>query len=100
MGNDGRPSVTLLDDAYVNQDRVAYHRRKAMKPYGIRPSFSALLQLNKDLPRGFFLKMEIAKHDKNIITLQSPYMKKVLHEAASSLQSDTVEGAIFDNGRV
>jgi len=38
----------------------------------------------------------LVRTNHNIITMQTPYMKAVLNEAVSGLQSDTVEGVIHD----
>ena len=59
----------------------------------------ALSQLVEDIKaahhENFIVDMKLA-NDINIITMQSNYMKTVIHEHASSLQSDTMEGVLSE----
>ena len=48
------------------------------------------------LHKSFIVHAELAKADRGIITVQSPFMKSVLLEATSGLQSDTIEGVILE----
>ena len=100
MGTSTLDSVGNLDDAFTNQDRLGYYRRKilaqGLRPQGIRGSIGALLSFNKDLNEPFIIHMDLLGPSNNIITMQTPYMKSVLNQGASGLQSDTVEGVIHD----
>ena len=91
-----------LDPAFYNQDRVAYYRQKLlkknMKPRGIRGSIASIFELNRDIPDDFFISIDVRSKDGMLISMQTPYMKEVLLEASSGLQSDTVEGVIHENG--
>ena len=100
MGSSTLDSVGNLDEAFTNQDRLGYYRRKTLaqglRPQGIRGSIGALLSFNKDLNEPFIIHMDLMSQHNNIITMQTPYMKSVLNQGASGLQSDTVEGVIHD----
>ena len=89
-----------LDPAFYNQDRVAYYRQKLlkknMKPRGIRGSIASIFELNRDIPDDFFISVDVRSKDGMLISMQTPYMKEVLLEASSGLQSDTVEGVIHE----
>ena len=50
----------------------------------------------KDIPDEFILDVTLTSATDAIITLQSSYMREVLLEASSGLQSDTLEGVIHD----
>ena len=87
MGVDGRSSLSEVDDAFFNKDRLAYHRRKAMykghvttNKHGITNSMASLFQLNKDIPDTFIVDLDVMTKDAMIITLQSPHMKNVLND--------------------
>ena len=102
MGSLTNDSVVALDDAFSTINRVKYlwHKtlgRTPIKAQGIHGSIGSLLQFTKDLPeKTFIVKAELVKLDEAIITLQSNYMREILHEANSGMQSDTVEGVIDD----
>jgi hypothetical protein len=101
MGVDGRPSLADVDEAFYNQDRVGYYRRKEKrtaptKAHGIRNSVASLFEFVRDVPQNFFLQVSIDPKDANF-TMQTPHMRRVLLEASSGLQSDTVEGVIHDH---
>ena len=60
------------------------------------------MRWHQDLPTGsekkkFVIKHELIDETESIITVQSEYMREVLLEGASGLQSDTIEGVIFDS---
>jgi hypothetical protein len=92
--------VKEIDPAFYNQDRVAYWRQKILrkdtKPRGIRGSIASIFELNLDIEDDFFVQVDMRSKDSNLISMQTPYMKEVLLEAASGLQSDTVEGLIHE----
>ena len=105
VGSQGRPAVDTLDDAYADASRVYRERKKLLHPLedkapiGVRSGMAALLQLLEDIKgahkEDFLLDFKLTGNVK-IITLQSNYMKTVLHEHSSSLQSDTMEGVILE----
>ena len=60
------------------------------------------MRWHQDLPidseqKKFVIKHELIDESKSIITVQSFYMREVLLENTSGLQSDTIEGIIFDS---
>ena len=96
LGNQGRASVASLDESLRNRDRVNYLRRQALGAEGMRGSIGSLFELNSDIPETFFIKVDLKSKDANVISVQSPYMKAILNEQNSGLQTDTVEGVIQD----
>ena len=60
-----------------------------MKPLGIQGPIGSLVQFMKDIPDEFILDMNLTSATDAIISLQSSYMREVLLEALSGLQSDT-----------
>ena len=67
-----------------------------MKPLGIQGTIGSFVQFMKDIPDQFILDVNLTCATDAIITLQSSYMRQVLLEALSGVQSDTVEGVIHD----
>ena len=106
MGVPGRKAMPDVSDAFVNQDRLAHHRRKILQgtdrpghSHGIRPSTAALFDFAKDLGhmKSPFFKDVCMDPQCMSITMQTPSMEKALAENTSGLQSDTLEGAIHEN---
>ena len=67
-----------------------------MEPLGIHGAIGSFVQFMKDIPEECVLQVNLTCATDAIITLQSSYMREVLLEASSGLQSDTVEGVIHD----
>ena len=67
-----------------------------MKPLGIQGTIGSLVQFMKDIPDEFILDVNLTSATDAINTLQSSYMREVLLETSSGLQSDTVKGVIHD----
>ena len=93
-----------VSDAFVNQDRLAHHRRKILsgqqniassRPVGIRSTTGALFDLAKDLKVPFFKDVSM-NPSCMVITMQTQSMEQVLEQNTSGLQSDTLEGAIHE----
>ena len=102
FGGDGRPSAADIHPSLGNRGFVKHERKKALnkesaaKPDGVRNTLGSFLQLIQDL-RPFVIEVDLFTTGQQIITMQSDYMKTILHEAAGGLQSDTVEGFVYDN---
>ena len=102
MGDNTREPLGLLDPSLHHAGRIKYHRLKiqhkiaSQNKFGVRNSSGAFHQLMKEIKTidpSFIVEYDPG----HIITLQSKPMKALLHEGASTLQSDTVEGAIADH---
>ena len=96
-GSDTRPSVTKINPILCNIGVVRRVRKKDLKTSGIEGSFAALAQFAKGVHEEFIVDTKMSK-DVAIVSLQTDYMRTVLEEATSGLQSDTVEGVICDAG--
>ena len=59
-------------------------------------NYRLLCSFIKDIPEEYILQPNLTCATDAIITLKSSYMREVLVEASSGLQSDTVEGAIHN----
>ncbi len=70
-------------------------KQKFEAPSHPHASFAGLLEMKNKMPEPFFYKWQF-DDDMSIISLQTPYMREVLLEATSGLQTDTVEGVIND----
>ena len=92
--------MTDLDDSFRTVGHVKHYQKKAlshvMKPLWVQGTIGSLVQFMKDIPDEFILDVNLTSASDAIITLQSSYMREVLLEPLSGLQSDTVEGVIDD----
>ena len=83
----------------VNARSCSTHCRTRPPLVSAVACIAALVQLVEDIKKvhheTFILECQLIG-DIKIITLQSNYMKTVLHEHASALQSDTMEGVILE----
>ena len=90
--------ITKLDPVFNNIDKVNYIRLKILKQTGadgIQASTGALLQFLTEVPHSFIVKVDFTP-GKQIIAMQTKYMKQVINESMTACQTDTVEGEIED----
>ena len=84
--------MTDLDDSFHTVGHVKHYWKKAlshvMNPLGIQGTIGSLVEFMKDIPDEFILDMNLTSATDAIITLQSSYMREVLLEDSSRLQSD------------
>ena len=104
MGTNTRPPVDKIDEVLVNIDRLKYHRERILnsnKLRGIKGGIGAFMTWHNDLPKdderhGFCVQFQILDKKRQIISFQSSYMREVLSEFSGGIQTDTIEGVIFD----
>ena len=103
MGVPGRVPMPQVSPAFVNQHRLAHHRRNflqgqahAPQANGIRTSTGALFDFAKDLGdmKTTFFKDVCMDHECMSITMQTPSMEEILKQNCGSVQSDTLEGVM------
>ena len=104
MGTNTRPPVDDIDEVLVNIDQLKYHCERILnskKLWGIKGGIGAFMTWHNDLPKdderyGFCVQFQILDKKRQIISFQSSYMREVLSEFSGGLQTDTIEGVIFD----
>lgn len=96
-GDVGRPPASDIDPSFGNIDRLKYHRKNILGRTSGSAGIGDLMQMvGNDIEEPFIIHMEVSDPTCQIITMQSQYMKDVLAEGFSALQSDTVEGVLFE----
>ena len=110
-GTRTRQPVSELDPALANQGRVKYLRERVLKsknddlPGSLKGGIGSLMRWHDHLmdqvknleAENFLVDVELLDEKNRILTVQSPYMREVLRECKGGLNSDTIEGVIFDS---
>jgi hypothetical protein len=96
VGTSSRQGVGNLHEAYNNLDRLAYHKRKILKPFNLPSTIGSLANFNKNIQVNFIRSSSFQAHDGHI-TMQTDSMIQQLKCNELPFESDSVEGFVFDD---
>ena len=95
LGSSTRPTASSIHPALNNLGKLKHERDKLLKETGMKSTLAALVKFTEEVSIDF-IRAECLTVDNPFIVMQDQDMISILQAAEGPVQTDTVEGFIFD----